>query len=199
MDPPPTHGIAIPAAEVGSKAQSVSGAYKSGQTASDTHRKEARHTAGGSGAREDQRPQPGQNQYNAYSQDQGGKHTADIYKNTCQLARQRRWRTVDWHFSFWKRGFVMSEGNVMELVGLWISKRPTQTPHSQLKAEKRWIEIMKTFYLYRAHSLKKKEIERQHFSTKQCHFPHVGEYTEQHQWHKSGAADIYSECLQSRF
>lgn len=27
------------------------GAYKSGQTASDTHRKEARHTAGGSGVR----------------------------------------------------------------------------------------------------------------------------------------------------
>lgn len=71
VDPPPTHGIAIPAAEVGSRALRVR-ADKSDQTASDTHRKEARHTASGSGAREGQRPQRSQSWVHAYSQDQAG-------------------------------------------------------------------------------------------------------------------------------
>ncbi|KAA8591175.1 hypothetical protein FQN60_002118 [Etheostoma spectabile] len=80
VDLPPTHGIAIPAAEVGSK-HSVSGAYKSGKLPL-THRKKARHTAGGSSAREGQRPQPGQNWYKACSQDQAGKHTQQTFTKT---------------------------------------------------------------------------------------------------------------------
>lgn len=61
---------------------------------------------GGSGAREGQRPQPGQNWCNADSRDQAGKHTRQTFtkKNMCQLPHRRQWRTKGCHFSFWNRG-----------------------------------------------------------------------------------------------
>lgn len=162
-----------PAAEVGPE-RSVSKAYKSGQAASDIHRKEAGHTADGWRARGGPKPQPDQ---------------ACCTFNQTQLFTERLAR-VQQRLGHKLKG-VMSTVNAMALV-----KRRLYSKWDTCVSVRSGVLYVLYFigklipslkWKWNAAALPKYILPTQWWNTKLL------------EWHESLAADIYAVCLQSQF